>query len=189
MRKNEMLEPISTEDRVNGKLLDHHTHFLIGDIDEVSVGEAIKWIVYENLDRKTQKKLTLFINSPGGDLYQAFALIDVMRTSYHTIQTVGIGQIMSAAFLIFASGTRGQRLIAKNTGIMCHQYSDAPEGKHHDLKAQMIEGDTCNKRMLDILKSATNLPPTRIKSKLLRETDMYLTAEEAVRLGIADAVM
>ena len=188
MRKNETAEYNSVVDRIEGKLLEHNTHFLNGEIDEENVGAVIKWITYENFDRR-QRTITLFINSAGGDLYQAFALIDVMKSSQLPIRTIGIGQVMSAAFLIFVSGAKGERVIARNTGIMCHQYSDAPEGKHHDLKAHMVEGEMCNRRMLDILREATDLPVTKIKSKLLRETDVYLTAEEAIDLGVADSIL
>lgn len=189
MAKTQSTEGVSVEERISGKLLDHSIHFLNGDIDENTVGNAIKWIVYENLDQKHPKTLTLYINSSGGDLYQAFALIDIMKSSHHPIRTVGHGQIMSAAFLIFTCGTPGQRYIAPNTGIMCHQYSDSAEGKHHDLIAQMAEGNRCNARMLDILKRTTGLPASKIKSRLLRESDVYITAEEAVELKIADHLM
>jgi len=191
MKKTEvvdLLPIVPIDDRLDNKLLDNSTCYLTGELDEETIGRVIKWIVYENYD-KQDRVLTLYINSPGGDMYQMFALIDIMKASDLPIRTIGIGHIMSAAFLIFASGTHGQRIIAKNTGIMCHQYSDSPEGKHHDLKAQMEEGDRINKRMLDILCSATGMPASKIKTLLLRESDVFIGAEEAVKLGIADSVM
>ena len=182
------IDEFNAADRIELKLLENHTYFLSGDIDDSNVGECIKWITYENLDQKP-KTLTLYVNSQGGDLYQAFALIDVMRFTEHPIRTIGIGNIMSAAFLIFASGTKGERYLAANTGVMCHQYSDDHTGKHHDLKATMKEGEHCNDRMLSILKAATGLPPSRLKTKLLSATDVYLTAQEAIDLGIADHLL
>lgn len=186
MRKT---EDFNAADRIAAKLLENSTHFLVGDICEDNVSEAIRWIVYENLDSKAAKTLTLYINSQGGDLYQGFALIDTIRNSHHPVRTIGIGQVMSAAFLIFASGEKGERYIAKNTGIMCHQYSDSPEGKYHDIKAQMKEGEYCNARMLSVLKEATGLSATRVKSKLLPASDVYLTAQELVDLGVADHII
>ena len=176
-------------DRLDLALLENSIHFLTGDITEENVNAAIKWITYENLDISTTKVLTLYINSQGGDLYQAFALIDIMRNSHHKIRTIGIGLVMSAAFLIFASGAKGERYIARNTGIMCHQYSDGLEGKHHDIKAQMKEGEYCNERMLSILRAATNLPVAKIRSKLLPPSDVYLLATELVDLSVADHII
>ena len=182
---NKNIEGVSVDDLVEGRLLKSHIHFLTGDIDEDNIRKAIQWIVYENLSNET-KTLTLYVNSQGGDLYSAFALIDIMQVSKHVIRTVGIGSIMSAAFLIFVSGTRGHRIIAPNTGIMCHQYSDSTEGKHHDLKATMKEGEHCNERMLSILENSCKLDAKTIKRKLLNPTDVYLTAEELILLGLAD---
>jgi ATP-dependent Clp protease protease subunit len=186
LKKN---EDFNSVDRIDNKLLENSIHFLTGEIDEANILAAIKWVTYENIETSKHKQLTLYINSHGGDLYQAFALIDIMKSSKFPIRTIGIGSIMSAAFLIFVSGQRGNRYIAPNTGIMCHQYSDSSEGKHHDLKAAMKEGEHCNERMMGILKIATELPIAKIKSKLLPASDVYLTAQEMVDLGAADYIL
>lgn len=182
------LEDFSAEDRIDVKLLDNHTHFLVGEIEEENVNACIKWITYENLDPKS-KTLTLYINSTGGDLYQGFALIDVIQSSSHPIRVIGIGAVMSAAFLIFASGTKGERYAAKNTSFMCHQFTSGTDAKYHDIKAEMKENESLNLRMVNILKEATGLPPHKIKAKLLPASDVYLTAEETVELGIADYIL
>ena len=182
------IDDFNAQDRINNKLLDSGVHFLLGEIEDNNISEAIKWVVYENLDKKQEKILTLYINSSGGDLYQAFALIDVMRVSTHKIRTIGMGNIMSAAFLIFASGADGERYIAPNTGIMCHQFTDGVDAKYHDIKAQMKESDYCNTRMVNILKAATGLDTRSVKTKLLPASDVYLTADELLELGVADHI-
>ena len=179
------IDEFNASDRIGIKLLENSVHFLTGEITEENVNECIKWLIYENLEAK-EKVLTLYVNSSGGDLYQAFALIDIMRNSKHVVRTVGIGSVMSAAFLIFASGDHGERHIAANTGIMCHQFSGGTDAKFHDLKAEMKENEMLNKKMVDILKNATGLAPSRIKTKLLPASDVYLTAQEAIELGVAD---
>lgn len=183
------VDVFNADDRINIKLLENSVFFLTGNIEEQNIADCIRWIAYENLSDSDNKLLTLYVNSYGGDLYQAFALIDMMRTSRHPIRTIGIGAVMSAGFLIFTSGTPGERIIARNTGIMCHQYSDAIEAKHHDLKATLKEGENSNRRMLEILTNATGLTPSRVRAKLLKETDVYLTAQDAVDLGVADYVL
>jgi ATP-dependent Clp protease, protease subunit len=183
------LEDFIAEDRIDLKLLENSTYFLNGEINEESVGAVIKWLIYENLDISKEKTLTLYINSTGGDLYQAFGLIDVMRASPHVVRCIGIGAVMSAAFLVFASGDSGQRYAAKNTSFMCHQFSEAMDSKYHDLKATMKENDVCNDRMIAILKEATGLAPSVIKKKLLPASDVYLTAQEVLDLGVADHIL
>lgn len=189
MQSDEFTAPTPGVDRIGTKLLDSSIHFLTGEIDEININECIKWITYENLALRKEKILTLYVNSTGGDLYQAFGLIDVMKHSKYPIRTIGVGAVMSAAFLIFISGTRGERYIATNTGIMCHQFTDSTEAKYHDIKAQMKESENCNNRMIEILKDATGLHPNAIKSKLLPASDVYLTARELIGLQAADQLL
>lgn len=186
MRK---LEDFNSQDRIDLRLLENSIHFLIGEIDEENINQAIKWLVYENLTPKPDKVLTLYINSQGGDLYQAFGLIDMMRNSQMPVRTMGYGSIMSSAFLILASGAKGERYISPNSGIMIHQFSGSTEGKYHDIKAEMKENDMLNKKMYDILKEATGLDGRIIKNKLLPASDVYLSAQEMIDFGAADYLL
>jgi ATP-dependent Clp protease protease subunit len=184
------IDEFNAVDRIGVTLLDNHVHFLLGDISTENINETIKWIVYENLDKKQTKKLTLYINSQGGDLYEALGLIDVMQSSHHPIKTIGLGSIMSAAFLIFTSGTKGERYIGQNTGIMCHQFSGSDgEVKYHDIKAMVKENDRLNERMIDVLIASTGLDSNTIKKKLLSPSDVYLSAEEMVEFSAADYIL
>ena len=178
---------VSALEKIGLGLLNSHVHFLTGEIEEENIENAIKWIVYENLIcGNSPKTLTMYINSSGGNLNDSLGLIDIMRTSQCPIRTIGIGSICSAAFMIFSSGTKGERYIANNTSIMCHQYTDGMEGKHHDIKSRFKEIELTNTRMIEILKENTGLETRTIKSKLLCPTDVWLTAEELIELGIAD---
>jgi ATP-dependent Clp protease protease subunit len=183
------IDEFNASDRIDLKLLENSHHYLNGEINETSVGECIKWLIYESLNSDKQKILTLYVNSTGGDLYEAFGLIDIMQASPHIVRCIGIGAVMSAAFLIFASGTKGERYAAKNTSFMCHQFTESMDNKYHDLKATMKENDQCNERMIDILKTATGLAPSVIKKRLLPASDVYLTAEETVDVGVADHIL
>jgi ATP-dependent Clp protease protease subunit len=181
-------DDFNAEDRINIKLLDEQVFYLSGEISNDTVDQCIKWLIYENLDRKENKVLTLYINSTGGDLYQAFALIDIIKNSQHPVRTIGIGSVMSAAFLIFASGSQGERYAARNCSFMIHQYHESLEGKHHDLKASMRDGELCNQKMIDILKDASGMTAAKVRSRLLPASDVYLTADEVVQYNIADHI-
>ena len=184
------LDDFNAQDRQSIKFQDAGVHFLIGEIDEENVNECIKWLAYENIDPKADRVLTLYVNSQGGDLYEAFGLIDMMRNSQIPIRTIGYGSVMSAAFLIVASGTAGERYITKNCGIMCHQMSATEEmGKYHDIKATRKETDRLNKAMYDIIKETTGLDGRVIKTRLLPAHDVYMTAEEMIEFGAADQIL
>ena len=102
---------------------------------------------------------------------------------------MGVGNVMSAAFLIFAAGDKGERYIAKNASIMCHQFTESIDEKYHDIKAALKETENCNKRMVDFLTEATGLVPSKVKSKLLPPSDVYLTAQELIDYGVADHIL
>jgi ATP-dependent Clp protease protease subunit len=188
MTNTKKIDSFNSEDRIDLKLLENNVYLLDGELNDESISKAIKWFIFQNLDSKP-KILTLYINSTGGDLYQTFGLIDVIHTSPHTIKCVGLGAVMSAAFLIFASGDKGHRYAGKNTSFMCHQFSESMDHKYHDLKATMKENDICNERMIAILKEATGMTTSIVKKKLLPASDVYLTADEVVELGVADHIL
>jgi len=177
------------EDRIKLRILENSTFFLVGEITEENINECVKWITYENLtDDDRARTLTLYINSYGGDIYQAFALIDAMRLSRHKIKTIATGCAMSAAFLILAAGN--ERYATQNTGLMCHQFSSESDSlKYHDLKSTMKELDWINQRMYNILKEATGLDGRTVKRKLLPESDMYFKAEDLLNYGVIDYVI
>jgi len=182
------IDEFNASDRIDLKLLENSVHFLSGEITDENVNECIKWIVYENFDTR-EKTLTLYINSTGGDLYSALALVDIMKSSSHPIRTITIGSAMSAAFLIAVSGTHGERYAGKNASFMCHQFTENTEGKYHDLKATMKGNEMSNEMMVAVLKEATGLAPSVIKKKLLPASDVYLTPQEAIDLGVADHLL
>lgn len=181
---------LDAEDIVGLGLLKNHTHFLMGEINDDNIEKAIRWLLYENMDTTNSEKiLTLYINSTGGSLSDAFGLIDVIKSSNFIVRTIAIGNVMSAAFLILASGDKGERYVAKNTSIMCHQFTDSMDDKYHNIKAAMKETENMNKRMVDILVEATGLVSSKVKSKLLPANDVYLTADELIELGVVDHIL
>jgi len=180
----------SAEDRADISLFDNDIHYLNGEITEENVAKAIKWILTANLQKKPKRKLTLYVNTVGGDLYESFALIDVMKNSHHNISTIGIGAVMSAGFLIFASGKQGERYIGKNTGIMNHQHSDSMDSKMHDMKAQMKENTNCEQRCMQILREATGMSVQEVNAKFIKNpSDQYYTAKKLVDLKIEDHIL
>lgn len=182
-------EGLGADDVIGLGLLDSHTYLINGDIEPETIENAIRWLIYEN-SQGEEKTLTLYINSTGGSLNDAFALIDMMKQSRHKIRTIGIGSVMSSAFLIFAAGSPGLRFIGKNASILSHQYSDElDEVKHHDIKSFAKEAEYANDRMVRLLKECSGLDTTTVKRKLLPPSDVWLRAEELVDFGIADHIL
>jgi ATP-dependent Clp protease protease subunit len=161
----------------------------MGDVDEESMLPIIEWILHENyIVKKKKKELILMICSAGGDMEQAFALIDVMNSSNIPIKTVGLGMIASCGLLLFLAGSKGRRVLTPNTSILSHQFSWESEGKAHELFARVKEFELAEQRMLNHYKLTTGLSDEEIRKSLLPPQDVWLTAEEALELGLCDHV-
>jgi ATP-dependent Clp protease protease subunit len=164
-------------------------YVFMGEITDDAIRPIIEWILVENhVVRKKKKELLLMICSEGGAMESAFALIDVMRASSIPIKTVGLGSVASSALLIFLAGTPGRRMLTPNTSILSHQYSWGSDGKHHELFAMTKEFGLAQQRMLDHYRMTTGLDEEVIKQRLLPASDVYLSAEEALALGICDFI-
>ena len=170
-------------------LVDHGIYVLIDNIDAESVKPVVEWILHENHVRKKKyKELLLMICSDGGNLEQAFALIDVMRSSKVAIKTVGLGSIASSGLLIFLAGSPGRRVLTPNTSILSHQFSWGSRGKSHELFATVKEFQLTEARMIEHYKNSTGLDDEVIRKVLLPPQDVYLSAAEAFQYNICDLV-
>ena len=164
-------------------------YVFMGEITDDAIRPIIEWILVENhVVRKKKKELLLMICSEGGAMESAFALIDVMRASSIPIKTVGLGSVASSALLVFLAGTPGRRMLTPNTSILSHQYSWGSDGKHHELFAMTKEFGLAQQRMMDHYRVTTGLDEEVIKQRLLPASDVYLSAEEALALGICDFI-
>ena len=176
-------------DSASQALNDHGIYVLMDGIDNDSVKPVIEWILHENhVKKKKLKELLLMVCSNGGSIEDAFALIDVMRSSKIPIKTVGLGSIASCGLLIFLAGAKGRRILTPNTSILSHQFSWGSEGKAHELFATVKEFELTQKRMVDHYRVSTGLDDETIKRVLLPPQDVYLSADEALQFKICDHV-
>lgn len=163
---------------------------LYNEVDDVEAKNITEWILSANHMPPEQQPdvLNLFINSPGGSVTAAWAIIDMMRGSSIPVRTVGIGQIASCGLLIFTSGEKGFRIVTENTSILSHIWSSGTGGTKHDLLASTVEWNNTHNRLVKHLSKCTGLSATDVNSKLMPTNDVWLTAAEAVKLGLADKV-
>ena len=176
-------------DNASQALNDHGIMVLMDEINHETVKPVIEWILHENhVRKKKHKELLLMICSDGGSIAEAFALIDVMRSSKIPVKTVGLGSIASCGLLIFMAGATGRRVLTPNTSILSHQFSWESEGKSHELFATIKEFELTQKRMVTLYREATGLEDDVIRKVLLPPQDVWLSAEEALQYHICDAI-
>ena len=159
--------------------------------DSNTTKPVISTIIEKNLlpNSARPQEITLVINSPGGQVRSAFALIDTMKGSAIPVKTVGLGMIASCGLLTFMSGTKGRRVLTPNTSILSHQYSWGSGGKEHELFARVREFELSTERMINHYKKCTGLSEKKVRDVLLPPEDRWLSAKEAVKYGIADKIV
>lgn len=181
------MKKLFNDDDFDSSLEESGVYLLNGEIDSESCGEAIRWILEQNIS-KTNEKLTLVICSEGGCVHSGFALIDTILGSKIPVRTVGLGLIASMGLSIFISGKKGERLLTPNTLILSHQWSGVNFGKEHELLAYQKANCMVSEMIMAHYRKHTKLPRKLVEKHLLPPSDVYLSAQEAKKLGVCDIV-
>tara|TARA_R110000824_G_scaffold322689_5_gene509650 strand:+ start:700 stop:1344 length:645 start_codon:yes stop_codon:yes gene_type:complete len=138
-----------------------------------------------------EKPIDFYISTWGGDALGMFAIYDLMRMIREDCQinTFGIGKVMSAGVLLLAAGTKGQRKVGKHTRIMLHSIRGGHYGNIHSLENEMKETRWIQEQHISALVKETKMTKTQVRKMLNKKVDLYLSAEEAIKLGIADIIV
>ena len=165
--------------------------FMDNDFNQEHCMPLVRMIMEYNLmpEEKAPEIIHLYINSPGGYVASAFHLIDVIKQSRIPVYTYGMGMIASCGVLLMMSGEKGHRYITHNTAVMSHQYASGAGGKEHELYARVKSFEMTSDRMVEHYRKCTGKSEKYIRKNLLPESDVWLSAEEAVKHGIADYVV
>jgi ATP-dependent Clp protease protease subunit len=137
----------------------------------------------ENPDRD----ISIYINSPGGDINAMFAIYDTMQYIRPDITTICFGQAASAAAILLAAGTKGKRLALPNARILLHQPYTGAQGQVSDLEIAANEIERLKRALEEILAHHTGQPIEKIAADTDR--DFVMTANEAKDYGIIDEVL
>lgn len=145
----------------------------------------------ENPGPEEKEPIEFIISTYGGSAAEMFAIYDTMRMVKEEceIHTLGLGKVMSAGVLLLAAGTKGKRKIAKNCRVMMHSVIGGSAGAIHSLENEMEEIRFTQKQHIECLLKETNMTRSYLKRLLNKRVNVYLTAEEAVELGIADEIV
>jgi len=171
---------------IYSRLLKDRIIFLGSDVNELSANLIVAQLLFlQSQDAK--KDIYLYINSPGGSVYDALAIYDTMQFVTNDVQTVGIGVQASAAAFLLSSGTKGKRFLLPHSTVMIHQPSSGTRGKVTDQEIDLKESLRIKELLEGIMAKNTGQKPAKIHEDM--ERDKWLTAEEAKKYGIVDAII
>jgi ATP-dependent Clp protease protease subunit len=134
--------------------------------------------------------IDMVISTPGGNADDMFAIYDTMRSIRDEvpIRTRGIGKVMSAGVVLLAAGTKGERSIGKNCRVMVHSVIGGHVGPMHQLDNEMEEIRNIQDQYISVLAEETKMTKRYLRNLLKKKVNIYLSATEAVELGIADKI-
>jgi ATP-dependent Clp protease protease subunit len=133
-----------------------------------------------------KKEISMYINSPGGQVTSALAIYDTMQYIKSPVSTVCMGMAASAGSLILQAGEAGQRISLPNSKIMVHQPSGGARGMASDIEIQAEDMRKTKKLLNEIYVKHTGQSYETIEKTLDR--DRYMTADEAKEFGLIDHV-
>ena len=169
---------------------------LFADVHEEKIAELVHGLlVLDEMNKLTKeenhKPIEFYISTYGGNADDMFGLYDVMRNVKETseIHTIGLGKVMSAGVLILAAGTKGKRKIGKNCRVMIHSVMGGNHGSLHNMMNELEAIEQLQDMYCDALIANSKLTRAKLKKMIERKVNVYLSAEEAVELGIADIII
>ena len=154
--------------------------------DDIANAVMAQLLCLQSMD--PERKISIYINSPGGSFTALTAIYDTMRYIKPEVETVCLGQASSAAAVLLAAGAKGKRLALPNSRILIHQpATEGGYGQSSDLEIQAREILRIRALMEQMLADDTGQPVEKISKDV--ERDKYLTAQDALEYGIIDEVL
>jgi ATP-dependent Clp protease, protease subunit len=135
------------------------------------------------------KDISLYVNSPGGDVYAGLAIYDTMQFVKPDIATICVGIAMSMGALLLAGGTKGKRMALPNSKILIHQVwsPGGGQGQAADIEIRAREIISLKRRLEEILAEHTEQDIEKIQKDTDR--DFFMSSEEAQEYGLIDRVL
>lgn len=171
---------------IYSRLLKERIIFLGEDVNEHTANLVVAQLLHLAYD-DSKKDIKLYINSPGGSVYDGFAIYDTMQYISPDVQTIGIGVQASMGAFLLSSGTKGKRFVLPNSRLMIHQPSSGTQGKISDQEISLREGIYLKQKLNEILAKNTGQKLAKVEKDTDR--DFWMSAKEAVEYGLVDQVI
>lgn len=171
---------------IYSRLLNERIIFLGEDVNEHTANSVVAQLLHlAYVD--PQADISLYINSPGGSVYDGMAIYDTMNFIKPDVATYGIGLQASMGAFLLSSGAKGKRFCLPHAKVMIHQPSSGTHGKVTDMEIDMKETLEVKEMLAKIMAKNTGQKLAKVKSDM--ERDYWMTPYEAVKYGLIDKVL
>ena len=171
---------------IYSRLLNDRIIFLGEEINSVSANLVVAQLLHlESQD--AEKDISLYINSPGGEVYSGRAILDTMNFIKPQVSTICVGMAASMAAVLLSAGAKGKRFCLPHSKVMIHQPSGGAQGQQTEIEIVAEEIKKTRRELNQILSDASGQPIEKVQADT--ERDNYLTAAEALDYGLIDRIV
>ena len=174
------------------RLLEDRIIMFTGEVNEDTAQIAIAELLFLASVDET-KDITMYINSPGGEVVSGLAILDTMNFIKPDVSTVCVGRAASMGSILLSGGAKGKRFALPNAEIMIHQPSGGAQGKATDCEIQLEQLLKCKEKLTKYITKFSGRNPEKPEDydKVFQdmERDNYMTAEEALEYGLIDKII
>lgn len=171
---------------IYSRLLNERIIFLGEKVDEHTANIVVAQLLHLAYT-DSKKDIKLYINSPGGSIYDGMAIYDTMQYITPDVQTIGIGLQASMGAFLLSSGAKGKRFVLPHSKVMIHQPSSGTNGKVTDMEIDLKEGIAVKEMLAELLAKNTGQKLAKVKNDM--ERDYWMTPVEAKEYGLVDEII
>lgn len=171
---------------IYSRLLNERIIFLGEEVNEHTANSVVAQLLHlAYVDPEAD--ISLYINSPGGSVYDGMAIYDTMNFIKPDVATYGIGLQASMGAFLLSSGAKGKRFCLPHAKVMIHQPSSGTRGKVTDMEIDLKETLEVKEMLAKIMAKNTGQKLSKVKTDM--ERDYWMSPQEAVRYGLVDKVL
>ena len=186
-----VVEQISRGERsydLYSRLMKERVVFFTGEVEQNMCNVAVAQLLFLEAEAPDQP-IAMYINSPGGSVYDGLAVYDVMQYIKCPVHTYVTGMAASMGSFIAQAGEPGHRYLLPNAITMIHQPSSGTRGKVSDMEIDLMESLRIKKQMTELYVKHNSKGVSYERFVELLDRDKWLTAEQALELGLADQIV
>jgi ATP-dependent Clp protease protease subunit len=171
---------------IYSRLLKERIIFIGTEINDTTANLVVAQLLFLDSD-DSKSDINLYINSPGGSVYDGLAILDTMNLVKSDVATFGVGLQASMGAVLLAGGAPGKRHMLPHAKAMIHQPHGGTKGVMTDMEISLREGLAVKQELVKIMTAATGQPQKKIRDDM--ERDFWMTADEAVNYGLVDKII
>ena len=185
--KSKTSEGKSSQNRIQDTFLKQRKVFLWGEVSDKSARDVTEKLLFLEF-KEPGKPITFYINTPGGSITAGMAIYDTMQLISSPIKVVVTGMAASMGSILLSGAEKGQRVLYPHSRVLIHQplISGQMVAVAVDIHIQAKEMEKLRDELNNILANASGQPLEKIQKDTDR--DFYMTAEEAIKYGLADSI-